>query len=584
MAQRASVRVGLTFEFDAKHPGERHVTPKVLLVGSRADDESLLLSAHVEKTIWWEDYQSDWHLLLDSDQGLRISVDGDTWQVSNIDLLHVRYPNSESAKLSSAVLLLENLVSPSSLSAAPPAKRPLNKPSQLAGLVDYRHPRTQITNRAELICPTLQGGIVKSIGLVRSTAFRIDLGQKIQLSMPTLVQEYIEGFEVKNHVRTLKNKVIAMPIEIRSDEADYRYSQDSYLRHEPAHQQKLNLLSKHLAKVYSAKLFDFDLRITPCGQSYFLEFNSSPTFACFEWKTRESSILSQYFLSPSTTAVVGGKQDRCLNRIYLSPDSPGRLLRLALENIESTWNPIVFQSQLFIHHKKQLYAVEQMYYRASSSESPKLRKAMEQFNNLSDLGGEDFIGNQSTQFLNGSKLRQTVITKQCLGPGTISMPDSWVRKGGVAKAAIEQLPDSIIVKSLSSTRSIVVDRPVFETWDTEAELSIPTLFQQLVKGADLRIHVLPKSLHGKKVESKSEVDYRYAKERHFIDYPTEAAVANDLQKVREAEGSKFIGVDLIDRDGKLYFLESNPGPAWEWFYNSDDVAIDRAIGDELKHA
>lgn len=563
------------------------MTPKVLLVGSRADDESLLLSRHADKTLWWEEYQHDWFLVLDSNNGLRIAVDDTFWPVPDIDVLHVRYPTDENAKLSTATLLLENLASPKSLTATPPASRPLNKPSQLiglGGLGGFRHPRTQITNRGKLINSTLQGGIVKSISLVRSQAFRIDLDQKPKLSMPTLIQEYIEGFEVKNHVRALTNHVLAMPIEIRSEDADYRYSENSLLRYEPAHQQKLHSLSKHLAKIYGAKLFDFDLRVTACGEVYFIEFNTSPTFACFEWKTRQRSIISQYFLSQSKTAVIGGKQDQCLNRVYLSPDSPRSLLRLALENIGITWNPIVFQSQLFIHHKEKLHAINQMYYRTSSSESPVLRRAIDQFNHLSDLGGVHFIGSQSSQFLNGSKLRQTVVTKQNLASSVIRMPNSWVRKGRRARAVIDELPDSIIVKSLSSTRSIVVDRPTFETWSTETKLSLPTLFQQLVKGADLRFHVLPNSQHGKKVESKSEVDYRYAKERNFVDYPVEASLASELQKVRETENSKLIGVDLIEQNGELYFLESNPGPAWEWFYTADEMAVDFAIRDELKHA
>ncbi|CAM4058255.1 hypothetical protein [Pseudomonas wadenswilerensis] len=109
----------------------------------------------------------------------------------------------------------------------------------------------------------------------------------------------------------------------------------------------------------------------------------------------------------------------------------------------------------------------------------------------------------------------------------------------------------------------------------------PTLFQQHVRGYDVRAHMVGASCVGLKIES-DRVDYRYAKRQggNIQVQPIEVPVAEQFRAIEYMHrvGLEFAGFDFkVDASGSWWLLEANPMPGFEFF---DQFANDR-IGLEV---
>lgn len=136
-------------------------------------------------------------------------------------------------------------------------------------------------------------------------------------------------------------------------------------------------------------------------------------------------------------------------------------------------------------------------------------------------------------------------------------------------------------KGCSGIRTIAVAVGGLEVSRLDLLDCCPTLFQQHVRGHDVRAHMMGASCVALKIES-NRVDYRYAKRQggviqvQLIDIPV-------VEQFRAIEymsrtGLEFAGFDFkVDASGTWWLLEANPMPGFEFF---DQFANDR-IGLEV---
>lgn len=113
--------------------------------------------------------------------------------------------------------------------------------------------------------------------------------------------------------------------------------------------------------------------------------------------------------------------------------------------------------------------------------------------------------------------------------------------------------------------------------------NLPTLFQQHIKGSDLRVHICDSVFWALKVKNKDHVDYRYST-RGCVKYE-HTKISNGVQKFCKAlaaeEKNSLIGIDFVHSSGKYYCLESNPGPGWSTFNHPSKAEFAYAVFSKL---
>lgn len=92
------------------------------------------------------------------------------------------------------------------------------------------------------------------------------------------------------------------------------------------------------------------------------------------------------------------------------------------------------------------------------------------------------------------------------------------------------------------------------------------MFQEMIIGADLRVHVLDGKTWSIAVDEKDAPDYRYATTRsqmRSVEIPE--LINTYCQNLCEQENNRFMGIDFLVRDDEYYCLEANPGPGWNFY-------------------
>ena len=146
----------------------------------------------------------------------------------------------------------------------------------------------------------------------------------------------------------------------------------------------------------------------------------------------------------------------------------------------------------------------------------------------------------------------------------------------------------VIFKSISAHRSIVRELVDADEDRLERIRTLPTQFQALIEGDDVRVHAVGGKLFATRIKSDM-VDYRYAESQggEAIFEPTELP---DTIARRCIELSRFLdlplcGIDLkLAPDGTFYCFEVNPSPAFSYYQEQTDQPIARAIVRELAAA
>ncbi len=127
----------------------------------------------------------------------------------------------------------------------------------------------------------------------------------------------------------------------------------------------------------------------------------------------------------------------------------------------------------------------------------------------------------------------------------------------------------IIYKSISAVRSIVQEWLPGKSLDLAGVARLPTQFQAMVPGVNIRTHVVGDAIFASAIESEA-VDYRYGESQGL---PTEmqatelpAEIAASCVALTRQLGLVMSGIDLKRTpDGEWYCFEVNPSPAYSYF-------------------
>lgn len=148
----------------------------------------------------------------------------------------------------------------------------------------------------------------------------------------------------------------------------------------------------------------------------------------------------------------------------------------------------------------------------------------------------------------------------------IKYPESTV----IAHNKIKLSRNNNIVKSLSSIRSIATRFEGNENLFLK-KASEPTLFQRIIDGNNIRVHVIVDRYYPVKIISES-LDYRYASDKMpiFKSYILPEEIGKECMLISEQLKLKFCGIDLIQNQNEYFILEANPSPAWSYFEENID--------------
>lgn len=160
---------------------------------------------------------------------------------------------------------------------------------------------------------------------------------------------------------------------------------------------------------------------------------------------------------------------------------------------------------------------------------------------------------------NNSKLYQLTMLELI----NIYIPKSIVtakNSNEITLSNLRNLNCKTIFKSLSSIRSKVV-----EYKNTDTQIYEPVLFQELISGHNIRVHVIKQTVIAIKILS-SQVDYRYDETtRIFEEVQLPEAIIQECLNLAKQTNLLFCGIDLIELNNKYYILEINPSPGYVFF-------------------
>jgi glutathione synthase/RimK-type ligase-like ATP-grasp enzyme len=165
------------------------------------------------------------------------------------------------------------------------------------------------------------------------------------------------------------------------------------------------------------------------------------------------------------------------------------------------------------------------------------------------------------------------------------VPDTLITTDPKAALKFWRQQGAVIYKSISSTRSIV-SRLTSEHIDRLADVVwCPTQFQQYIPGIDYRVHVVGDEVFACQIISKAD-DYRYAARQgesiHIIPSDLPEDISYKCKALTKEMGLIVAGLDLrITPDDKWYCFEVNPSPAFTYYQQTSEHAIDEAIANLL---
>jgi RimK-like ATP-grasp domain len=175
---------------------------------------------------------------------------------------------------------------------------------------------------------------------------------------------------------------------------------------------------------------------------------------------------------------------------------------------------------------------------------------------------------------NSSKPYQAQLIAACGLP----VPETLVTNDLSAVRDFARRAGRLVYKSTSSQRSIVRELDL-DRADLNRVRHLPTQFQALVPGLNVRVHVVGDAVLACAIRSAT-VDYRYAgaegAEMEPIELPSD--VEDRCIRVSRELDLPFCGIDLIlDDSGVWWCLEANPSPAYSAFEEPTGLPIAEAL-------
>lgn len=293
----------------------------------------------------------------------------------------------------------------------------------------------------------------------------------------------------------------------------------------------------------------------------------------------DDSIYLEEKTSPVKTLCFGPKNDRVLQLIerHINPNSNIKILYL--EDLFKSWSFICRNGDIHfiivdkIHSNLRITPTMLYFRSALYDEAFPYWRELSAFTHLLNLWKGFILCRPMQHTRNCSKLLQlntTIIPAIKKSKAAIKIPRSYVIKGKKNFKKIEG--HHVIVKSLSNLKSDVIDEQEFKKWDKEPLNYLPVLFQEVITGADIRIHKIYDVFCAKKITKKPDINYRYDIKSDLIqEYTPHTSIKKFCSAVSEIENNPLLGIDFLEINEKEWVcLEANPGPGWS-AYHWDDL-------------
>lgn len=575
---------------------------KSVLIGSLRDPQVKALKAFADRFLAWENWGRDWQVAVtDGLVSLHVFAGEETLGPEDCHI-YMRYPGCPTEAESEYLALIA--FHQDFKGVARPGAAPTDKLSQLA-LFGRAAPRTIVTNDPSLLQKAAyQSWVVKNLSPLRSVASELSellpsaAGQTSLLPIPVLLQERLSGQECKAHFIKLGPALQSFNVAIVKVETavDYRYRGPGFLsipRDEiPA---PVTAAAQAIQAQGGCDFWDMDYFSDEKGEVKILEWNDSPESATFEARCSldQKYSFSQLALAPEEIVFIGARNDRVLDILGENCAVPAMAVRLDCEDYSRSWHFSLESGALLFYLHGRPTIPKGVYLRPVNVPSRLVQLYDDLFRSI-ELWEGPTIGKMRLGFYNSSKIFQThqSLRKARELSGTeksVGFPRSWFIKGYPERLAeLVKAEGDLIVKSCSGTRSVVVDQSEFTRWEAQHLESVPTLFQETIRGADLRIHSLKGRPFAIRVDHKDSVDYRYAAERAgFSHFQPSEEVRKFCETVGQLENNPLLGLDFLEQGERLYCLEANPCPGWNWYYNKSTCKVNElALGilKELSHA
>ncbi len=269
------------------------------------------------------------------------------------------------------------------------------------------------------------------------------------------------------------------------------------------------------------------------------------------------------------------KEDCSQAKVIQKYNRGKKIVFLHYDDLGITWNFSFYKNVLKFYTQKEEILPKGIYNRPHSppSTDPRFQLFSNFLSILDSHWKGQFIGPMSANFHNSSKPYQlTTTVRQTInhsGGQSIDFPRSFFIKGDESFCLnFLQNSQNLIVKSCSGIRSQVATFDVFQKWDQSALKNLPTFFQIVCKGPDIRIHWLDEKCYSIIVNyKKGSIDFRYAKERGPYEKFTPNKELSEFSKqLVERENLRLAGIDFIKVGETFMCLECNPNPGWAGFH------------------
>jgi glutathione synthase/RimK-type ligase-like ATP-grasp enzyme len=138
----------------------------------------------------------------------------------------------------------------------------------------------------------------------------------------------------------------------------------------------------------------------------------------------------------------------------------------------------------------------------------------------------------------------------------------------------------VVYKSTSGARSIVHELTPTRATTLERVRNLPTQFQQLLTGSNMRVHVIGRQIFACEILAET-VDYRYREggspaRIRPVELPPE--VEARCLALSAALGLPLAGIDLLrDADDRWWCFEVNPSPAYSCFSEPTGLPMAEAL-------
>ncbi|MFC8392647.1 RimK family alpha-L-glutamate ligase [Streptomyces sp. NPDC057238] len=183
------------------------------------------------------------------------------------------------------------------------------------------------------------------------------------------------------------------------------------------------------------------------------------------------------------------------------------------------------------------------------------------------------VNRPGSDMSNWTKAYHLALLSQC----GFTVPTSLLTNdAGEARAFLRAVPDAVF-KGASGEKTVASEFGPDQVEDLELLPRSPVLFQERVRGADVRTHLVGKEHFSERIDCEG-VNYQYWQgAKAFTPAQAPNEVVEQCLAYQAASGLAFIGFDFIVGDDDSYtVLEANPMPGYDGY--------DRRLGLRVSHA